>query len=116
MAKKKDEAVQTTALEAGPVSAAPVATPVVADIVVADVDFNELLELEKAVKQTADQFDKIAGNIERLKRDLDLFHNHERTINTQIESKRKELVKRYQIDEKRQWRIDFTSHKVVYVG
>jgi len=111
MAKKKDDTVAPNEVPA-PVSS--VAAP--ADPVIDEVDFNELLELEKAVKQTADQFNTIAGNIKRLEKDLDLYHNHEKTINGQIDLKRKDLIKRYKIDDQRQWRIDVNSRKVVYVG
>jgi len=112
MAKKKDEVVPTVPAEVSAV--ANMSPPVQPEIVIADVDFNELLELEKAVKQTAEQFDKISGNIERLKYDLSVYHNHEVALNEQMNTKRKELIRRYQIDEKRQWRIDYTSHRVVY--
>lgn len=89
----------------------PLSTP---DTVIAEVDFNELLELEKATRQTTEQFDKIAGNIERLKRDLDLYHNHEKTLNNSIEAKRKDIIKRYNVNEQRSWRIDINSRKIVY--
>lgn len=118
MAKKKDEVVQTPDVVSSaptPVVAPPVA-PSEPDVVIAEVDFNELLELEKATKQTGDQFNAIAGNIKRLEKDLDLYHAHEKALNEQIDSKRKELIRRYGINKDRQWRIDFNSRKVVYVG
>lgn len=124
MAKKKEE----REVQAAPVAptdvpdtgllnpkAAP-QVPLDPEVVIAEVDFNELLELEKATKQTADQFDKVAGNIERLRRDLEVYGNHERTLNEQINAKRNALIKRYQLDEKRQWRIDFNTRRVVYIG
>lgn len=90
----------------------PVAT--MADIIIAEVDFNELLELEKAVRQTESQHDKIAGNIKRLEKDLDAYYAHEKNLTGQIDAKRKELIKRYKIEEQRTWRIDINNRKVVY--
>ena len=86
----------------------------VEDIVIDLLDFDELLELEKVTKQTEEQFNRIAGSIKRLEKDLDLYHNQEKTLNNQIDLKRKELIKRYKINEKRQWRIDITTRKIVY--
>lgn len=86
------------------------------DIVIADVDFNELLELEKAARQTEEQFNKLSGNLKRLEKDLEVYYNHEKNLNSQIETKRKELIKRYKLDEQRQWRIDINTHKVIYQG
>ena len=88
--------------------------PTSPEIVIAEVDFNELLELEKATRQTEEQLNKLAGSAYRLQKDLELYHNHERTLNGQIDTKRKELIKRYRIDEQRQWRIDINNRKVVY--
>ena len=117
MAKKKEvEVVPNEVPDTGllnPGKTEPQAPPP-ADIVIAEVDFNELLELEKGVRHTEDQLNKVAGNIFRLKRDLDLFHNHEKTLAAQIDAKRKELIKRYKVDEQRKWQIDLNTRKVVY--
>ena len=118
MAKKKEEVVvaHNEALDTGPLNVkvdAPV--PIQPqDIVIAEVDFNELLELEKAIRQTEEQFNKLSGNLKRLERDLDVYYNHEKSLNTQIDAKRKELIKRYKLEEARPWRIDINSRKVVY--
>lgn len=119
--KNKEETATLTATEVpdtGLLNPKPT-TPTTApepEIFIEEVDFNELLELERSVKQTEEQFNRIAGNIERLKKDLDVYFNHERTLNTQIDGKRKELIKRYKLNEARQWRIDINTRKVVYQG
>lgn len=112
MAKKKEEVV----VQVPDMVVTPNVVQQEPEIVIAEVDFNDLLELEKATKQTAEQFDKVAGNVERLKRDLEVYGNHERNLNDQINTKRNALIKRYQLDEKRQWRIDFNTRRVVYIG
>lgn len=111
MAKKKEEVVQTEVPEA---VAQPKAEVVTQEVVIAEVDFNELLEIEKAIRQTEDQFNKLAGNVKRLEKDLEVYYNHEKNLNAQIDTKRRELVKRYKLDEQRQWRIDINTRKVVY--
>lgn len=113
MAKKKE--VEIAAFE-DKAETVGLEQPVVEEVVIAEVDFNELLELEKATRQTEEQFNKIAGSIERLKRDLDAYHNHEKSLNEQINVKRKDLVRRNKIDDSRQWRIDINTRKVVYQG
>lgn len=88
----------------------------VTEIIVDEHDFNELLELEKTVGQTEDQFNKLSGSIKRLEKELDLYYNHEKTLRSQIDLKRKDLVKRYKLDDKRQWKIDINTRKVLYQG
>lgn len=117
MAKKKEVSVDAVDVPntglLNPQVTAPVSTNP-DEIVIVEVDFNELLELEKATRQTEEQLNKIAGSIYRLNKDMDVYHNHEKTLNEQINVKRKDLIRRYKIDETRQWRIDLSSRKVVY--
>jgi len=91
-----------------------VAPPWTPAVVIDEVDFNELLELEKAVRQTEDQFNKLAGGIKRMEKDLEVYFAHEKNLNGQMDAKRKDLIKRYKIDEQRQWRIDINNRKIVY--
>jgi hypothetical protein len=84
------------------------------EVVIDEVDFNELLELEKAARTTEEQLNKLAGTIFRLAKDQDAYHAHERTLNGQIDTKRKDLIRRYKVNEKRQWKIDINTRKVVY--
>jgi len=122
MAKKKEDVAAVAPNEVpdtgllNPKVETPVETPVEADTVIAEVDFNELLELEKTTRATEDQFNKVAGSIKRMEKELEAYHVHERNLNGQIDAKRKEIIKRYKIDEQRTWRIDINSRKVVYQG
>lgn len=85
-------------------------------IIVESVDFDELLELERAVKNTEEQLNRIAGMVYRLAKDQETFYSHERNLAAQIEAKRKDLIKRYKIDEKRQWKIDINTRDIVYTS
>src|SRR6478736_4445394 len=108
MAKKKEEVALPEVVDTG----LPVAPPQ-QDVVIAEVDFNELLDLEKGIRQTEEQFNKLAGSVRRLEKDLEVYYNHEKSLNAQIDAKRRELIKRYKLDEQRPWRIDINTRKVV---
>jgi hypothetical protein len=84
------------------------------EIVINEMDFNELLDMERALRQTEEQFNKIAGTIKRLEKDLDVYNNNERALTAQIDSKRKDFVKLYRLDEQRPWKIDINTRKIVY--
>ncbi len=85
-----------------------------ADVVIDELDFNDLLELEKVARTTEEQLNKISGAMFRLSQDQEVFYNHEKKINAEIDTKRKDLLKRYKLDEQRQWKIDINTRKVVY--
>jgi hypothetical protein len=116
MSKKKEslgEVAQSVDL-AAPFAEAKAELPV--EVVIDEVDFNELADLQKSIKLTEEQFNKVAGSIKRLEKDLDVFYSHEKTLNNQIDIKRKELIKRYKINDQRRWQIEASSRKVVYQG
>ncbi len=100
-----DEIVQTEAV---------VQAPVAPEVVIDEVDFNELLELEQAARTTEEQLNKLSGALFRMSKDQETYLAHERKLNGDIDAKRKDLIKRYKLDDKRQWRIDIKSRKVVY--
>lgn len=84
------------------------------DIIIDEVDFNEFLEMNRNSEKIIDQLNQLCGTIYRLKKDQESYYVHEKTLNNQIDIKRKELVKRYKLDEQRLWAIDISTHKVVY--
>lgn len=120
MAKKKEE-VLTAAPVVKPTEVpdtgllnpgnAPAAEP---EIVIGEVDFNDLLDLERAARGTEEELNKLAGTIFRLSKNQELYLAKERELNASIDVKRKELVKRYKVSEQRQWKIDINTRKVVY--
>jgi hypothetical protein len=91
-----------------------VAKQVAPDVVIDEVDFNELLEYEKAARNTEEQLNKLSGSMFRLTKDQELLYNHEKKVNAEIELKRKDLIKRYKLDEQKSWKIDINSRKVIY--
>ena len=86
----------------------------VPEITIADVDFNELLELEQTFKRTEEILNRLAGNIYRLSKDQETCLNKERNLNMQMEIKRKEIIKRYKIDDTKTWQVDTNTKKVIY--
>jgi hypothetical protein len=90
------------------------ATETISDVVIDELDFNELLELEKAARATEEQLNKLAGIVYRYSKEQELYYNHEKKLNAEIDTKRKDLLKRYRLDEQRPWKIDINSRKVVY--
>lgn len=84
------------------------------DVIIDEVDFNELLEFERAIRNTEAQLEKVSGTIFRLTQDQGTIYAHERSLNAQIEVKRKELNKRYKLDEQRSWKVDLNTRKIVY--
>lgn len=117
MAKKKEQQEETLVPSEVPDTGLlnkATATQSVSDIVIDEVDFNDLLDLEKAARTTEEQLNKLSGAIYRYSKEQDLFYAHEKKLNTEIDNKRKDLVKRYRLDEQKQWKIDINSRKVVY--
>lgn len=84
------------------------------DIIIDEVDYNELLELEKANKDAATQLNVLSGAIFRMSKDQEICLNNEKNILIQIEAKRKELIKRYKIDDQKKWQIDMKSRMIIY--
>lgn len=111
MAKKKDEVVDV--VSAPEIQMAQVSERV-DESVLDELDFQELVELENALTNTKASVDKLAGNVVRLKRDIEIYHDHEKTLNAKMEEKRQELIRRYKIDATKNWKIDANSRKVVY--
>lgn len=100
---KMDEVVTTTS-----------ETVKVPEVVIDEVDFNDLLELERALRGAEDQLNKLSGALFRMAKDQEVLLVHERQLNADIDAKRKDLIKRYKLDDKRQWRVDINTRKVVY--
>lgn len=84
------------------------------DIVIGQGDIEELMKLEQEIKSTGDQLDKLSGAITRMTADQQLYVSHERNLAGQMDAKRKDVMKRYKIDEKRNWQIDVNTRKIVY--
>lgn len=85
------------------------------EIVLEEMDFNESMELQKALENTKIQLDKIAGHIFRLTKEQEVYFNHERNLMVELDNKRKELIKRYKINEKQEWKVDPNTRKVKYI-
>jgi hypothetical protein len=83
--------------------------------IMAELDFNELLEFEKTLKSVEEQLNRISGVVYRLTKDQEALYNSEKNIMSNINVKRKELVKRYNLDDKRNWKVDINSRKIVYI-
>jgi len=120
MAKKKEHVesaapVSTTDVpDTGLLNNPPAPVQTSDQIVIGDIDFNELLELERQRNATEDQLNKISGAVFRLQADQKAYHEHEKNLAASLELKRKELVKRYKIDDARKWQIDLKSRVVIY--
>ena len=84
------------------------------DIIINAVDFEELLKLQNERDKCADNVNKIAGQIVRLKKDLEQLYNWEKTRSIESEQKRLDIAKRHKIDNSKQWFIDFNTRKVIY--
>lgn len=86
----------------------------VTDIIINQHDFNELVNAEKDRNEFALKLDRISGEIYRLKKDQETLHAIERNKTLAVEQKLQEIVKRHDIDPKKQWTIDYTTRKVIY--
>ncbi len=84
------------------------------EVVIDEVDVNRLVDVEKGLKAAGDQLDKVSGTILRLTREQDAYYEQERVFATQLDQRRKELIERYKLDDKRQWKIDLKTRKVIY--
>lgn len=114
MKAKPTKEVQTEPLDLDTTQSATVAMDGEQEIVLAEVDFNELLELEKETQLAQEQLNKLSGAIFRIQKDQETIYNHEKTLGIKIETKKRELLKRYKIDEAKQWKVDLNTRKVIY--
>ena len=103
---------QESAMQVSPVVTPPKAEPPVA---ISDVDFNELLELEKARASTEEQLNKLSGMLYRMEQDQKAYFEHERVLYGKTDALRKDLVRRYKIDETKKWQIDANTRQIVYL-
>lgn len=79
-----------------------------------EVDFNELVEVERNVRTVEARLDKSAGLRARLLKEMETLYNQEQALLGALENKRKDLIKRYKIDDKKEWMVDVNTHQVVY--
>lgn len=85
-----------------------------ADITLDEIDFKEAGGLQKALTETQEKIDRIAGYIFRLTKEKERLFTHEMALINELDNRRKELIKRYKLDEKRNWKIDPNTKKIVY--
>lgn len=85
------------------------------DIAIDQVDFDELATLEQSIRGAEEQLNRVSGLMYRLSKDQDTLFTHERGLAAQLDSKRKEIVRRYKLDDTRQWKIDVNTRKIVYM-
>jgi len=85
------------------------------DLIIDDVDFQELFDLETAFKNAENQVNKLSGTLYRLEQDQKLLLEQEKVVAAQLEVKRKEIIKRYRINDNVRWQIEAQTRKVIYV-
>lgn len=93
---------------------APVAPETPKDTTILDGDFNELLNMEKERNQIESQLNQVSGAVFRLKQDQQTLFAMEKNKNAQLDQKRQEITKRYNLDPAKQWLIDPKTKKIVY--
>lgn len=84
------------------------------EVFLLDGDFDDLVILEKERNQVQQQLDQVSGTIFRLEQDQQTLFQMEKGKNGQLEQKRQEITKRYNLDPERPWLIDAQSKRIVY--
>lgn len=88
--------------------------PVVPQVVLLDGDIKEIETLLKERNQVKVELDVVSGEIFRATKRQDVLFSVEVAKEKEIATKKDELVKRYSIDNTREWYVDVQTKQVVY--